>query len=467
MKKFLFAIIISCSSLPAFSVALPAPKIDERVELLSIVFRLAGNEEYNSTENTAYVNAIHSHFDKFSTHPLIAYVKQIRDSSGIAYDRVMSMAVALQWPSLDPIISFEKQIPDKLWKLQEANRFVALLKQFSKDAAYADFFKAQTDRYRLAESRFNPLFNQLDVSWFNRFYGQSTTESFNIIISLGNGRGNYGPHLNTPDGQRNAYAIIGAGTFDSAGDPEFKPVYYLPTLIHEFNHSFVNQLGEKFKDSLEKSCTVIYEKDSVRMNKQHYKEWLSMFNEALVRASVILYLREHATDTLAADKELKSQLALGFFWMGDLVKLLRSYENDRKTYPTLESFMPNIVSLYKKVAPEIGRYEEDYLAHYAKVLSASPADNQNDVSPQTTEITFHFDRPLDGVRYFFGPGKLGIAHYPKPSKVVFSDGNKAVTMQVTLQPNTEYQVRVNGNLMRTSDGYPVQNYLLTFKTAEK
>lgn len=203
------------------------------------------------------------------------------------------------------------------------------------------------------------------------------------------------------------------------------------------------------------------------MRKQAYSEWKTMMNEALVRASVISYLKTHNADTLVAEQELKQQLARGFVWIRPLVSLLEKYQMQRKTYPTLESFMPAIVSFYNKIAPRINFYDDDYQQHCARVIAVRPFKN-NDVlvDKNTTEITFDFDKKLDGVRYFFGPGAKGIEHYPKPIKFTFTNDNKSIVMKVELKPNTEYQINIAGSMMRASDGYGVRNYILNFKTAE-
>jgi hypothetical protein len=447
---------------------LPSPKVDQRIELLSIVFRLAGNNEYINDNDTNYVKAIHAHFDRFTNHPLIAYARTLRDSDKIGYDAPMSMAVDLQQPpSLNPIIPFEKQLPDKRWTEATATKFVILLKQFYKDADCAGFFRDQSVRYAIAEKRFGITFRQFDTAWYPAFYGQAAGESFNVIIGLGNGYANYGPHLNSP-GQRKVYAIMGAFTFDIQGDPVFEKDNYLPTLIHEFNHSFVNDLNTQFEEPLSLSGETIFNKQSLKMGRLAYGNWKTMFDEALVRAAVIIYQEQHNDDTVKIRHSIQTEQALGFIWMDDLVKLLENYELQRKAYPTLKSFMPKIVDFYSNVAKDIDGYNERYLAKCAKVVSVTPISNgDQNVNPATSEITFSFDKPLDGIRYFFGPGIKGLEHYPKPLKFSFSDDHKSITLKVNLKPNTEYQLSMAGSRMRTNDGYSVMDFSLAFKTADK
>lgn len=448
---------------------LPSPTVDKRVELLSIVFRLAGSKEYGSTANEKYVQAIHDHFDKFNDHPLINYIKQIRNSKGIGYDAVMSMAIHLKpIPSLDPIVPFNAKVPDKRWGADASKKFVTLLKQFYIDTDCDSFFKSNANHYSIAEEQFYTLFKELDIDWYYKYYGKVPNESFNIIIGLGNGGNNFGPSINLPDGSRKVYAIIGAYSFDATGTPIFASNEYLPTLVHEFNHSFVNYLTEKYKRYLSHPGKIIYENEKTKMKRQAYGEWKTMISESIVRASVIRYLIQHTSDTIAIDKELKQQLANGFVWMKELVDLLGQFEVQRNAYPTLEIFMPQIVSFYDTVAPNIKVYDYAYMEHCAKVISIKPFKNGAlTVDPAISEILFNFDKKLDGVRYFFGPGQDKKLLYPKPIGFAFSNDNKTIIMKVALKPNTEYQINIYGSRMRTYDGYSVQNYSLNFKTTDE
>jgi hypothetical protein len=466
MRTVLLLLLCLSLRVDAQNIKLSKPKVDTRVELLSIVFRLAGAKEYNSTDNAGYVEKIHNHFDRFKDHNLIKYAQQIRESDGIGYDAVMFYAINIDSLStIQPIVPFSKGSPDKRWNEVTLTKFTALLKQFYKDADCKSFFDSNKDYYALAETQFYSLFKKLDVEWYYKYYGKVPNENFKIVIGLGNGGNNFGPHVDLPNKSRDVYAIIGASTFDAAGVPTFEDDYYLPTLIHEFNHSFVNYLIENSKAQLNHSAEIIFEKEKVKMKKQAYTNWETMINEATVRASVIRYMMNHESDTTKTDAELKRQLANGFVWMKELVALLGQFEKKRNSYPTLENFMPEIVSFYNSVAPNIDTYEAIYLKNCAKVVTAKPIENET-IASTTTEIVFQFSKKLDGKRYFFGPGPKGLEHYPKPIEFNFLNDNTTIIMTVKLEPNTEYQINMIGRMMRTFDGYAVQDYVLNFKTRE-
>src|SRR5659263_174036 len=108
-----------------------APQVDKNVELLSIVFRLAGNKEYNGTYFKKYTDGVDSHFNAYREHELIKFARELHNKNGISYDAVVCMAVVLD-KKLNPLIDFSTTVPEKRWKKEDATKFVRLLKQFYK-----------------------------------------------------------------------------------------------------------------------------------------------------------------------------------------------------------------------------------------------------------------------------------------------------------------------------------------------
>jgi hypothetical protein len=331
----------------------PLPGVDKRTELLSIVFRLAGNFEYNGDVYRSYVSDIHHHFDKYKEHPLIAFATKLRKKNGVSFDAVQAMAIHLeQPPSLNPVIPFSANVPEGRWGQANANKFVALLKQFYAETKCEEFFNEHEGLYKTAQERFMPVYEALDVNWYNQYYGAQADGSLNIIIGLGLGGGNYGPKAKYPDGTEATYAIMGTWSIDSTNNPVYTVDDYLPTLIHEFNHSYVNHLTKKHETDFEASGTKLFDFVKTDMGKQHYTSWQTMMNEALVRASVIRYLLNHNPDPKAARSQLISDFGKGFFWMKDLVETLGIYEKNREKYPTLESYLPVLADFYTSMAKE-------------------------------------------------------------------------------------------------------------------
>ena len=78
-----------------------------------------------------------------------------------------------------------------------------------------------------------------------------------------------------------------------------------------------------------------------------------MLSEALVRAAVIRYMKDHNFKKEIVDQEIQDQISNGFFWIEELENELEKYSIQRKRYPTLESYMPEIISAYNRYAQNI------------------------------------------------------------------------------------------------------------------
>ena len=61
-------------------------KVDPRVELLGVVFRLAGASEYSSTYAKQYVEDIEAWFAPYREDTLVRYVKRIRSQYYVGYN---------------------------------------------------------------------------------------------------------------------------------------------------------------------------------------------------------------------------------------------------------------------------------------------------------------------------------------------------------------------------------------------
>ena len=69
--------------------------VDPRVELLSLIFRLAGNPEYNMARVESYAGDAEKQFGRFRSHAVVTLAQELRGTQGVSYDAVMSMAVHL------------------------------------------------------------------------------------------------------------------------------------------------------------------------------------------------------------------------------------------------------------------------------------------------------------------------------------------------------------------------------------
>ncbi|CAM3797628.1 DUF4932 domain-containing protein [Flavobacterium gelidilacus] len=468
MKKIillLFLLIVTISFSQENQI-IEKPKVDERIELLSIVFRLAEAKEYNSKAFKIYTDKIENHFGKYKNHELIEFIKKIREEDGVGFNATMNMAIHLgSAPNFKPLVKFSNSIPEERWKKKNSLKFIKLLRKFYADSECEKFFKENSELYRKTSSDFLPIYNELDLNWYKSFYGKEPNEKFIIVNALGNGTGNYGPDIQFKNGKREVYAIIGTWKVDSLGFAKFDKEIYFSTLLHEFNHSFINYLTEIHKTELEKSGKEIFEVVEEQMNKQSYGKWEIMINESLVRASVIKYMKDHNFEKNEIEEETQEQLNRGFLWINELVIELENYENNRDKYSTLENYMPNLILAFEKYAKEIKTFEKKFDEKRPKVKSiAEFVNNEQEVNNEIKTISINFDRTLYGKGYSINYSKEGKEYFPKIVKVNYSEDKKTIILDVELESNKEYKLIISGKSIKSIEKIPMKDYQINFKT---
>jgi hypothetical protein len=439
-----------------------APRVDKRIELTSIVSRLAGYNEYNNYQFKQYADDVDRHFAPFKNHPVVAFAKQVREKNKIGFDAVPSLAVHLNPPpALTPRVDFSTSVLDTRWGKADAEKYAALLKQFYTDANCAAFFQEHAEMYRTAEQRFQTTLRQVDLTWYKRFYGEQPAGTFNLILGLLNGPGNFGPRVVHLNGTEDLYAVMGTWNTDKEGLPLYDDAF-LPTIIHEYNHSFVNKLIEKNASLFERSGTALQHEFAEQMRQQSYAGWKTVVQESLVRACVVQYLKKNSSGKAKAQIQLAEEEARSFLWTGKLVDLLDEYENNRKMYPTLESFIGQIAHLFDTLPAQTADLKKSFALKQPKIVSVAPFQNNASlVDEGIQEIRITFDRPMLKRTGF----QIIDTRNPFISPPTFTADGKTLVGQVKLAPNSEFGLKLRSFAFRSADGYPLaEDFPLYFTT---
>ncbi len=442
-------------------------RVDERVELMSMVFRLVGAREYHMAPDTApYVQEVDAHFAPFKDHPTIQLAAKLRAERGISYDAVASYAVHLKGgPQLEPKIPFDdpKLQLESRWSPQAAAEFLAALQQFADDSKAFEFFDAHRDFYDAAAQKLEAEIARRPYrQWIDGFFGASAGASFTGIVGLLNGGGNYGVKVVYPDGRLEILPIIGASRFDETGLPIFS-AEDAGTITHEFCHSFCNPLIDANLEQMQPAAEKIYPFRRSLMKQQAYGSAQTMLYESLVRACTHRFLIAHGSEREAA-AALRHEVARGFLWTPELSELLAEYEQSRETYPTLASFMPRVVAFFDELAEGI----DDRMAELPHVVRLTPPDGARDVSPDLEAIVIEFDKPMN-------PGGMSIVGRPTdtpPSteRGHFEQDGRVFVLPVRLEPGRTYRFSINGigySGFRSAGGLPLDPVAVSFTTAPR
>jgi Domain of unknown function (DUF4932) len=321
----------------------------------------------------------------------------------------------------------------------DAERFLLLLRAFYRESKFAEFYAAHQAMYRQAEDRFATTLQAVDFGWYPRFYGKLPDLTYSLILGLNNGGGNYGPRLLPPDGRLQLFSIIGCWTHDGDGNPTYPADQgYLATIIHEFNHSFVNPaVDDQWKDF--SGAEQIYATVADQMGRMAYGDSKAMVDESLVRAAVIIYFQQSGEDSRKNLKRIREEQRYGFFWMDQLVDDLKLYEAQRTQYPTLSSYVPRITVFYSELAKHASAMAAEFDAKSAHVVKIGPfANHAEEVDPSVKMVTITVDKPLDPSGYSINRGIDGDEHYPIAGKPTFGDDGLHILLPVQLKPSQRY-----------------------------
>ncbi len=454
---------------------------DPRVELMSLIFRLAGNPEYNQGRIASYNEAVEKHFSAFKDHDAVKLATRLRETQGISYDAVMSLAVHItDADSLKEKIPFDPQPEclERRWTPQSAREFLQAARRFVKDSDFMNFVRSQADLHTLAASRMQAVMDQHGVvDWFETFFGARAGARFDLMLGLLNGPASYGARIRLSDRDEILYCILGVEGIDKEGKPEFQS-NVLPVVVHEFAHSYCNPLVDKHAPELESPAQQIFALVEKSMRQMAYGTWQTMMRESLVRASVARYLLAQSGEA-AARIQIESDRKRQFFWMADLSNLLGEYEKDRSLYPTLDDFFPRIAGFFRDYAPRVANdvkaFEDARQARLEKIKAASPrivkmipANGAQDVDPKLEAIVVTFDRPMKDKQWAVMrlsdnfPEMAGALSYDKDRKVF--------TIPVKLKPDTEYELGLNADgflVFRSEAGDILYPVVIRFKTLAK
>jgi hypothetical protein len=444
------------------------PHVDKRVELMSIVFRLAGKPEYSISDLRTYSSDIDSFFAAFKNHPAIEFTKEIAAKNYVGYDAVMSMAVYLsQPPELKPLVEFTDSIPDYRWTKDGAERFVGLLRQFCAESNFEKFYADHEALYTTTAQRFQKVTRNVDLGWYKQFYGLAPQANYNILIGMSLGGGNYGPRVLIPGVKPELFSIICAARPDSSGIPTFGD-YAISVIIHEFNHSFVNPTVDRNFEDFLPEADIVFQFVKEPMKRMAYGVARTMVAESLVRAAVISYFQSHGEDSTAIAVRIRREQANGFVWMDELYTAFMEYERNRTQYPTFESFIPVIEKFYSDLVQRVPMKIRAFDSTCVHVTSLEPFENKSEsVDPLVTSITVHFEKALNPNRGFsIGYGADGKEGYPIVGDPAFDSTNTSLKLNVKLVPGHKYSFVLTPATFESFDGYPLRRYTVLFKTRQ-
>ena len=461
----LFSLAASLARAGELGSTSPFPvRVDPRVELVMTIFRLAGAGEFNM-ENSAspYSKAIDAYFAPHMDHPAVKAVEKLRAEHSIGFNAVPDLAVRLKDFSSGEFLVPIDPLPigmDKRWTPEAARSFAALVRDFARDTNYAAFLAQQRPFFDKAEAAFAELlathpFRQL----IEDFFGAPIAAGSYAIPGLLAGGGNYGMSVTFPDGRLVVTPIIGVAAWKPDGTPQCDDSD-IDTVVHEFCHPFANPLVDLHAAELVPSGTVLHARHTQAFAAQAYGDPKTVMYESLVRACVVQIMKRAGGPERSLFQR-KHEIGRAFWFTPALASALDRYEASREKYPTLRSFMPEIVAALKDAKAVLAAEE----AKLPRIVSIQPADGSTDV-PRDVEFIFVFDRPMDKTSR--GLSFEGDVKFERLVGGSFSDDGKIYRTVLRLPPHQTIKARLNanGSGLAGAEGHALAPVEFMFSTAK-
>ena len=322
--------------------------VDPRVELMSIIFRLAGNKEYNACKIPKYDKDIKKYFKPYKDHSAIKFAAKLRKKRGTGYNAPMALAVHVdKVPNLNELVPLDSSPTelDSRWQAEEAREFLEKARLFAQESNFGKFYNYHKPMYDKAVSDLTQLLeNQAHFEWFEDFFGQKDKPHLSIVLGLANGSNSYAASV-VIKGKKRFYSVLGVWRRDLFGNPEFHRGY-VGTIHHELCHSYSNPIVFKYRDELRAAGQRMFAKLEDKMRSQAYAEWQTMMCEYVVRVCTIRYYKKYETSRVK--RIIKYDINRGFVGMRELNEVVSKYEDEREKYPTFESFFPRVVEFFNE-----------------------------------------------------------------------------------------------------------------------
>lgn len=429
--------------------------VDENIEFISAVARLAGFEEYINDINKSYTENIDSLLRPFADHESVVRLKELRGKQGVSYDAIATLGVHTTIADGHLILKDGSDLSavDGRWKPGQDKQIVPLLDDLYRKSDFSSFFKKNNDLYDHAIANMDHNLKECDIDWLTDFYGKKLNGS-RLVVSLLN-CGNYGLTQELVGRPDESVIIIGCHNLDENGYPSFSNITGL--IVHESSHPICNPLVENnialFNDNIAESARLMKE----QLKDGAYSGGTTMMCESMVRAMEIEYWLAHGRDSSYVDRAMKSQMAQGFTVLPEILDALRVYRENRDNYPVIDSIMPMIIDRINRL--DIQQRYDEIIKGSPTITGCSIEEGAVGIAPSDSlEIKFFFDKPIKkgsfGMDYYEDNEEICPELADVSPKIKLSDDGKELTVYVIAKPGKEYGFVMPGYFYRGLTGYP-------------
>jgi len=315
--------------------------IDPRIELLSTIQLLSNYPVVN--RDLPYSKDVFTYFEGFSSLEAVTLTNNLLQNYGFSYDAPVTFMLYLSQPiELEPKVMFSDYLLRRSGEGNNLEQYRKSIKAFAETSNFKDFWNNKIPFYNQILDLTIADMGGKDLVKAMEDYFNETQESYTIVIAPAF-RGGYGPKIPDVDGKEHIYACLSTTNMKDnipylSGD---NLLYYV---WHEFGHSFVNPLTEKYAEKVT-SLNQLYEPIRNWMSMQAYGSWETCVNEHIIRAIHIRLMELHI-GSQQSKALLESDLKNRFIYIEHLIEKLKEFENQRdKNKITFSQYYPELLNV--------------------------------------------------------------------------------------------------------------------------
>ena len=449
--------------------------VDERIELVSIAFRLAGAMEYVNDLVPEYMAEIDSCFAPYTDHELLTFIRKAREEYNFAYSIPAKSALMLDLSGGRVRISRNWEIEKEFdsaddlycWTEDLFREYVDLLDDFYRESGFHEFFLSHKDFYDAAVERNTDIPSRVDMSWFEQFYGEPAV-GVDLYMGLCNGNSNYSifdvMHRKDWDGR---LAIVIGATDGGDGIPVMLEQHFI-AIIHEIAHYYTNPLTDMYYPQMEDSMKAIFPHIKEAMAGIGYGHVETVAGEWINELFTLAYLKacfESGRCLFSYQYNVAHDEESGYIWMGRAMGFMENFLADRTLYPTVKEFMPQIVAFTNELPEKWDTIAAEFENRHPYVTDIYPAGG---VIPEGVNIVrIRFSEPmLEGIQ-----GLMRIEGYemlPFDFKASCWEDERTFVIKLgPLEPGMTYGVGLNKGMFYDSDLVSfAEDYKIVFKAEQ-
>ena len=453
--------------------------VDERFELVSIAFRLTGQQAFEHSNPDNYVANIDNYFSKYKDHELIKYLSQMLGSRsvidiglvvGLAADIEITPKGIVPTSRWIPFVNYEEYgVQKNEWDLSktEYKECVRLLNKFYKDTKFHQFYLSNQSFYNSIEKQIQKLVDQIDTAWFRDFFG-FPYQMDNIWLVSANGVHNFSILRKDVAGNKYNNCAI-AGFFTNASGEVVIGESVFQALMHEICHNYWNPICEQHQEYFKEICDTLYNtKIGNVLERNYYGSPSAITYEGINRLCEFYYYQTHNTfDSVEFDRRIHNEEKKGFIWLEEMLRFMEVFSSNRDIYPDFQNFMPQLHGFLSEVVNLMDKYYwPKYQLQYSRIVATYPA-NGAVVDTNLSNIYFFFSQPMfTGIYFYEGPpNQSDVTRIPIDfDNISWEDAyTYKIPISEPLKPKTKYGVRMSRAIDNTYH-YGTIPYDLIFET---